>query len=84
MLRNLEECFQKHADSIHVFENTYEEFLTAYTKLNFPCTIHETEILTDKCSTFIIMRMRQFTYIKNQMSKKKNKTKKKLSKLVAT
>lgn len=23
MLRKLEECFKKHADSIHVFENTF-------------------------------------------------------------
>lgn len=58
MLRNLDKCIKTHANSIHVFENTYEEFLTTYTNLNIPCTSYETEILTDICSTCIIMEMR--------------------------
>jgi len=40
--------------------------------------VHQTEIFTDICSTFVIMRMRQYTYIQNQMNKKQNKTKKKI------
>jgi len=84
MLKNLELCFTLHANSNNVFEETLDDFFNKFTNLTFPCTEHQTEILTDICSSFVIMRMRQCTYIKNNLDKKQNKTKKKLSKLVAS
>jgi len=82
MLKNLESCFILHANSNNVFEETLDDFFNKYSNLTFPCTEHQTEILTDICSSFIIMRMRQYSYIKNRFDNKQNKTKKKLSKLV--
>jgi len=84
MLKKLEFCFTLHANSNSVFEETLDDFFNKYSNLTFPCTKHQTEILTDICSSFIIMRMRQYSYIKNQLNKKQNKTKKKLSKLVTS
>ncbi|KAE9530052.1 hypothetical protein AGLY_011514 [Aphis glycines] len=52
--------------------------------LTFPCKEHKVEILTNIFVIYITMRMRQFSYMKNQESKKQNKTKKKLSKLMNT
>lgn len=74
----------KHAGSIDVFNETLSDFLSTNNHLTFERNVHQTDILTDICSTFVIMRMRQYTYIKNQLNKKQNKTKKKLSKLVGT
>lgn len=82
ILKNLELSFVKHADSIDVFDKTYTDFINTYYNLSFTCNKHQIDMLTDICSTYIIMRMRQYTYIKNQMGKKQNKAKKKLSKLV--
>lgn len=84
ILRSLELSFVKHAGSIDVFNETLSDFLSTNNSLTFECNVHQTDILTDICSTFVIMRMRQYTYIKNQLNKKQNKTKKKLSKLVGT
>lgn len=63
---------------------TYEEFFKRNMTLKFSCSIkeHQIKMLTDIFSYYIIMRMRQFTYIQNQKKKKENKSKKKLSKLV--
>lgn len=84
IVKRIEECFAVHANSSDVFENTYEEFFKQNMTLKFSCTIqeHQIKMLTDIFSYYIIMRMRQFTYIQNQKNKKENKTKKKLSKLV--
>jgi len=84
IVKRIEECFAVHANSSDVFENTYEEFFKQNMTLKFSCTIqeHQIKMLTDIFSYYIMMRMRQFTYIQNQKNKKENKTKKKLSKLV--
>jgi len=84
ILRNLELSFVKYADSSDVFNETLSDFLSTNNTLTFECNVHQTDLLTDLCSTFVIMRMRQYTYIKNQMNKKLNKTKKKISKLVGS
>ena len=80
ILRSLELSFVKHAGSIDVFNETLSYFLSTNNPLTFECYVHQTDILTDICSTFVIMRMRQYTYY----IKKLNKTKKKLSKLVGS
>ena len=41
------------------------------------CSVHKTELLTEIYTMYIVMRMRQYTYIKNIESKKINKAKKK-------
>jgi len=73
ILRSLELSFVKHADSSDVFNETLSDFLSTINTLTFECNVHQTDMLTDICSTFVIMRMRQYTYIKNQMNKKQNK-----------
>lgn len=57
---------------------TYEDFFKQNLTLKFSCNIqdHKIEMLTNIFSYYIIMRMRQFTYIENQSTKKQNKTKK--------
>ncbi|KAL5232765.1 hypothetical protein ACI65C_000187 [Semiaphis heraclei] len=71
----LEVCFIKHAASLNPFEDTYEEFFqTNVNKLTFPCGVHKTDMLTDIFVSYITMRMRQFSYLKNQDVKKVNKS----------
>lgn len=83
ILQVLEASFQKHCSSPDVFENTYNEFLLASTNLKFPCENHKTDVMVEIFTSYICMRMRQYTYMENQKSKKLNRTKKKLSKLVS-
>ncbi|XP_016664700.1 uncharacterized protein LOC107885562 [Acyrthosiphon pisum] len=84
ILKRLELCFGKYCRSNDVFEETYNEFFKSYSTIYFPCYLHKNDILTNIFSYYIIMRMRQFTYMDNQNNKKQNRTKKKLSKLVST
>jgi len=85
IIQVLEVCFLKHAGSANPFDDTFEEFFsTDNLKLCFPCVDHKTEVLTDICVMYITMRMRQYSWLKNQETKKINKTKKKIAKLVVT
>lgn len=76
-------CFSKHPNSPDVFENTYNEFYLVSTNLKFPCPNHKNDI-SDIFTTYIVMRMRQYTYSENQKTKKINRMKKKISKLTTT
>jgi len=82
ILKHLEICFSKHANSNNVFEDTYNEFFKINIGLKFTCVEHRLEMLTNIFSYYIIMRMRQYTYMVNQNKIKQNNSKKKLSKLV--
>jgi len=62
ILQVLETCFCKHASSVGVFENTYNEFLLNVTNLSFSCTDHKHEIMTEIFTMYIVMRMRQYSY----------------------
>lgn len=84
IIQMIEVCFEKHAESPNVFEETCEDFLSRNFKLTFPCGDHKSEIVTNIFVLYITMRMRQFSYAKNQQTQKQNKVKKKLSKLVST
>ncbi|KAF0701513.1 Uncharacterized protein FWK35_00033137, partial [Aphis craccivora] len=77
----LENSLTKCIDSPNAFEEAYEDFCNKNIYFAFPCEEHRLTILTDICTHYIIMRMRQYTFMQNQNSKKLNKTKKKLSKL---
>lgn len=83
-LKSLEWSFAKFADSPNAFEETCEDFFKNNICITFPCSEHRTIMLTDICVHYLVMRMRQYSYIENQKNKKFNKTKKKLSKLVNT
>jgi len=61
-----------------------EDFFSRNFKLTFPDGNHKSEIVTNIFVLYITMRMRQFSYAKNQPTKKQNKVKKKLPKLVST
>jgi len=69
----IEMCFEKHAESPNVFEDTYEEFFSKNIRLTFPCSEHKSDVLTNIFNMYIVMRMRQFTYSTNQQNKKQNK-----------
>ena len=85
LLESLELCFMKHAESLSPFDDTHEEFFqTENITITFPCNLHKTEIITDIFIMYLTMRMRQYSYTKNQEAKKLNKTKKKISKLVSS
>ncbi|KAL5240713.1 hypothetical protein ACI65C_008123 [Semiaphis heraclei] len=85
LLESLELCFMKLAESSSPFDDTHEEFFQAENiTITFPCNIHKTEIITEIFIMYITMRMRQYSYTKNQEAKKLNKTKKKISKLVSS
>lgn len=84
IIKALENSLTKCIDSPNAFEEAYEDFCNKNIYFEFPCEEHRLTILTDICTHYIIMRMRQYTFMQNQNSKKLNKTKKKLSKLVNT
>lgn len=69
IVKCFEECFAIHSNSSDVFQDTYETFFKQNFTLKFLCTIqdHKIEILTNIFSYYIIMRMRQFTYIENHI-----------------
>lgn len=77
LIKSLEVSFEKYADSINVFEETYEDF---FKNLNFnlkwECSLHQTDIYTNIFVMFITMRMRQYSFTKNIEHKKLNRTKK--------
>jgi len=78
IIQVLETCFLKNASSANPFDDTFEEFFcTENLKLCFPCVDHKTDVLTHICVMIITMRMRQYSWLKNQETKKINKTKKK-------
>jgi len=82
----LETSFEKHTASLNVFEDTYEDLLAykKYVILKWECSVHKSEILTEIYTIYIVMRMRQYSYMKNIESKRINKARKKLSELVPT
>jgi len=85
LIKSLESCFEKYADNINVFEETQEEFFNNHSRnLKWECSLHKIDIFTNIFVMFITMRMRQYSYTKNIESKKLNRTKKKLSKLVTS
>lgn len=85
IVKEFESCFVKHADSINVFDDTFDEFLQNFNfKLQWGCAKHKSQVMTNIYVQYIVMRMRQYTYAKNQEHKKQNNTKKKLAKLVST
>lgn len=85
IIKMFETSFEKHADSLNVFEDTYEDLLSNDNViLKWECSVHKSEILTEIYTMYIVMRMRQYSYMKNIESKQINKAKKKLSKLVPT
>jgi len=65
ILKKLEICFSKHVNSNDVFEDTYNDFFLNNSGIHFPCKTHKTYILTNIFSYYIIMRMRQYTFISN-------------------
>jgi len=84
ILKSLENSFTKFADELNVFDKTCEDFFKNNVHVTFPCVEHRTSMLTDICVYYLVMRMRQYSYMANQNNKKLNKTKKKISKLVST
>jgi len=84
IIKSLELSFTKFKDSQNVFEEAFEDFLKKKISFRFDCEEHKQTVLSDIYTHYLIMRMRQYTYIQNQNNKKLNTTKKKLSKLVTT
>lgn len=85
LIKSLESYFEKYADNINVFEETQEEFFKNHSMhLKWECSLHKTDIFTNIFVMFITMRMQQYSFTKNIESKKLNRTKKKLSKLVTS
>lgn len=81
ILKHLEMCFSKHVNSTDVFEETCNEFFKTKVGLKFMCLEHQSEMLTKIISYYLTMRMRQYTYMLNQNTKKHNNTKKKIVKI---
>jgi len=68
----MELCFEKYANSSNPFENTFEKIFQNENRiLSFPCKQHKVDMFTNIFVIYITMRMRQFSYMKNQESKKK-------------
>jgi len=49
-------------------------FFSKKYKLTFPCGDHKSEIVTNIFVLYITMKMRQFSYAKNQDTKKKEQS----------
>ena len=84
IIRLIETSFEIHAKSPNVFDDTVEHFFNNNYIIPFPCNEHKTEIVEYIFTSYLTMRMRQFTFMNNKEKKSENKVKKKLSKLSAT
>jgi len=84
LLSAVENSFAKFCDKRDVFELTLNNFFQENAELKFPCKDHKSDVLTNILSSYIIMRMRQYTLLKNKDQNKCNAKKKKFSKLVNT
>ncbi|KAF0726762.1 Uncharacterized protein FWK35_00025159, partial [Aphis craccivora] len=71
--KTLELSFTKFADSSNAFDETCEDFFKNNISLPFPCADHRTQMLSDICVNYLVMRMRQYSYSQNQNNKKLNK-----------
>lgn len=81
LLKQIEMCFVKHADSQNAFDNTIEQFFNDNYIVLFPCNIHKEKIVEYIFTSYVTMRMRQHAYFSNQKPKSTIKVKKKLAKL---
>lgn len=83
LIRQIEISFSIHAQSPNVFEDTVDHFFSNNYIIPFPCNVHKEEVIEYIFTSYLTMRMRQFTYQSNKDKKPLNKIKKKLSKLVS-
>jgi len=59
IIKMFETSFEKHADSLNVFEDTYEDLLdNDHVIFKWECSVHTSEILTEIYTMHIVMRMR--------------------------
>lgn len=88
IIKLLELSVDKFKDSPNVFEEAFEDLKKKKILNLFVKNTKKNSITRYVYNVYyiyyIVMRMRQYTYIQNQNSKKLNTTKKKLSKLVIT
>jgi len=69
IIKSLELSFTKFKDSPDVFEEAFEDFFKKKISFKFSCEEHKQTVLSDIIyyiyTYYIIMRMRQYTYIQN-------------------
>ena len=83
LVRLIETSFAINANSPNVFDDTVEHFFNNNYTIPFPCNEHKSDIIEYIFTSYLTMRMRQFTFMHNKEKKTTNKVKKKLSKLSA-
>jgi len=83
LVRLIETSFAINANSPNVFDDTVEHFFNNNDTIPFPCYEHKSDIIEYIFTSYLTMRMRQFTFMHNKEKKTTNKVKKKLSKLSA-
>lgn len=69
LIRLIETSFQIHAKSPNVFDDTVEHFFNNNYIIPFPCNDHKTEIVEYIFTSYLTMRMRQFTFMNNKEKK---------------
>lgn len=83
LIKQIEVSFAIHAASANVFEDTVEHFFKNNYNIPFPCSEHKEDVVQYIFSSYLVMRMRQFSYQTNKQKQPSNRVKKKLSKLVS-
>lgn len=78
LLSKIENSFSKFCGERNVFEQTLEHFFQLNNTIKFPCIDHKSNMVTNIVSTYIIMRMRQYTIVLNKHQSKTNTNKKTL------
>lgn len=63
ILKALEMSFTKFADSPNVFDQSCDDFFQTNSKIKFPCAEHQTSMFSDICSYYVVMKMRQYSYL---------------------
>jgi len=60
ILSNVENSFLKFCGRIDVFDLNIDHFLENYDPIEFPCSLHKSDVLMFIISQYIIMRMRKY------------------------
>lgn len=82
-VREIETAFNRFASSVTVYDEVLT-YLIDHCHFSFPCIVHKSEVVAYTVKYYITMRMRQYSFQKNNNMEMINKTKKKIAKFTSS
>lgn len=78
LYQKIENHFQNHLDSGNIYHEVLSELSEGLERLTFPCEEHMDTMVPSLIHYYLLVRMRQFSKLKNKEEKKQSRNKKKL------